>query len=86
MSNSPYRRINREKGYTVVRDYDGSMPYAKFEYSSGDLLYMGTHVTHGEATSSEDWTITKYTYGSDGIDLIEKLVGAWDDRGSLAWD
>ena len=56
-----------------------------FEYSGGDLEYMGRHNTHGTATSDDAWEVTKFTYSSDGITVFEVLEGAWDDRATLAW-
>lgn len=56
-------------------DYDGS----------GNLIYRGVNAIHGAATSAATWLIQKYTYGSDGITAVEKLVGAWDSRSGLSW-
>jgi len=77
------RRIDNAS--RAVRTLDYQYPYTKCEYSSGDMIYWAIHYDHDAALSDENWKITKYTWGSDGIDLIETLTGAWDLRGSLDW-
>jgi len=58
----------------------------RYDYSSGDLIYMGVCTYHDNATSEEDWEIWKFTYGADGIARIEgPLKGSWTGRASLAW-
>jgi hypothetical protein len=80
---SPLRRIDPNTRSVIVKDL--SDPYVKFEYSGGNLVYMGQHYEHGAATSADDWTVFKFTITSDGITQIEELTGAWDDRATLAW-
>ena len=77
------RRIDNAS--RAVRTLDYQYPYTKCEYSGGDLVYWAIHYTHGAATSDENWKVTKYTYGADGVTQIETLTGAWDSRGALSW-
>ena len=77
------RRIDPVSRAVIVRDY--KYPYVLFEYSGGDLEYMGVHNTHGTATSDSAWGVSKFTYSADGIVRIEELEGAWDDRATLSW-
>lgn len=59
---------------------------ARYEYSSGDLVYIGRNETHKAATSATTWYVWKYTYGASGIARIEgPLTGSWDGRAALAW-
>lgn len=59
----------------------------KLDYTSGDLDYKGSSLSHKASTSaSELWWIWKYTW--DGTDLVRiegPLTGNWDDRASLDW-
>lgn len=58
----------------------------RYDYTSGNLDYKGQNTTHKEATNAETWYIQKYTWMGDNVVRIEgPLVGAWDDRASLAW-
>ena len=58
----------------------------RMEYSSGDIVYMGTHRQNNAGTDDPNWAVTKYTYDSSGIVRIQgPLPGAWDDRAGLAW-
>ena len=52
---------------------------------SGNLEYMCENSVHGAATSATTWTITKFTYGANGITKKEKLVGSVDGRAALSW-
>ena len=58
----------------------------QFEYSSGDLIYMGVNEKESATTSENTWAVFKYTLGADGITKIQgPKTGAWDDRASLSW-
>lgn len=58
----------------------------RMEYSSGDLIYKGSHWLHDAATSDENWEVWKYTWDGSDLTRIEgPLTGAWDDRAALAW-
>ena len=60
--------------------------YALYEFDVGDnLIYRGYHYTHGAATSDANWHIWKYSYTDGNLTSVERLVGAWDNRASLAW-
>jgi len=61
-------------------------PYVLYYYDgSGNLIYRCENDLHGAATSATNWTITKYTYGANGITIIEKLTGSVDNRAALSW-
>ena len=76
---SPFRRIDANTRSVIVTDLID--PYIILEYDgSGNLLYMGRHYTHGTATSADDWEVFKFTVGTNGFELIEKLIGVYDDR------
>jgi len=77
------RRIDDDTRAVITTAYKyGEM---RFEYSSGDLIYLGTHMTQGVATSEDGWIVKKVTYSSGDIVRIETLIGIWDDRASLGW-
>lgn len=57
----------------------------RLEYSSGDLLYMGVHSQHNASNDDDTWEITKFTYDSGDLVLMEVLTGSWTDRASLGW-
>ena len=62
-------------------------PQAKFEYSSGMIVFSGNHYVHKAATSHPKWMVKKYTYdGSNNLIDIQQLEGAWDDRATLDWN
>lgn len=61
-------------------------PYVLYYYDgSGNLIYMCENDLHAAAISATNWRITKYTYGANGITMIEKLVGSVAGRAALAW-
>lgn len=45
-------------------------------------LYIGT-ATPGTASSTESWSIQKYTYSGVDLALVQTRTGAWDDRATL---
>lgn len=58
----------------------------RFDYTSGDLDYIGKHKKHNALTSDTQWVIIKYTWSGSNCTRIEgPLIGAWDDRASLSW-
>ena len=67
---------------SVIKNKNGD---TRTEYSSGDILYFGTHVDHKAAEADTGWVINKYTTGADGITRIEKLTGSWTGRAALDW-
>jgi hypothetical protein len=70
-------------GSTSIQDE--RKPYVLTYYVAGDLIYYCENDLHGAATSATDWRIRKFTYGADGIDVIEQLVGSVDGRAALGW-
>lgn len=62
------------------------VPYVRSYYDgSGNLEYRCTNTVHGTATSATSWIITKYTYGANGISIMETLIGSADGRAALGW-
>jgi len=62
------------------------VPYVRYYYDgSGNLEYRCTNTVHGTATSATSWIITKYTYGANGLTIMETLTGSVDNRSSLGW-
>lgn len=60
----------------------------RFDYTSGNLDYLGRSLIHKASTSESTlWWIWKYSFdGSDNLTRIEgPLTGNWDDRAALAW-
>lgn len=59
----------------------------RFDWTSGDLDYMGLSTTHKASTSAGDlWWIFKFTWSGGNPTRIEgPLNGNWDDRASLSW-
>ena len=85
---SPYRRIDSDTRAVLVTDYK----YAdvRFEYSAGNMVYKGFHVTHNAGTDDTGWRINKFTWSAvspDGylVRIEGPLEGAWDDRAALSW-
>ena len=59
----------------------------RFEYSGGDVKYIGCNEILDAETSAETWVIWKYTYISGDVSLIEgPITGAWDSRITLDWN
>ena len=61
----------------------------RFDYTSGNLDYIGNSLIHKASTSSSNlWYIWKYTYdGSSNLTRIEgPLPGNWEDRATLDWN
>ena len=78
------RRIDNATRAVKVLDF--RYPYVLYYYDvSGNLEYMCEHHTHGTATSDDEWVVTKFTYGANGITVSETLTGVCDDRASLGW-
>ena len=58
----------------------------QFEYSSGDLIYMGMNEMENVSDDTATWAIFKYTLGADGITKIQgPITGSWTNRATLAW-
>jgi hypothetical protein len=70
-------------GSTSIQDE--RKPYVLTYYVAGDLIYYCENDLHGAATSATDWRIRKFTYGADGITVIEQLVGSVTGRAALGW-
>lgn len=60
---------------------------ARYEYSSGNLIYKGLSTTHKAATNTGNlWWIWKHTWVSGELTRTEgPLNDDWDDRAGLAW-
>ena len=58
----------------------------RMEFTSGNLIYKGTHRQNKADTADTLWAITKYTWtGTDLTRIQGPLPGAWDNRESLDW-
>lgn len=59
----------------------------RFDWTSGDLDYLGFSTTHKASTSTGNlWYIMKFTWSSGNPTRIEgPLVGNWDGRAALSW-
>ncbi len=59
----------------------------RFDYTSGNIDYVGKHLEVGAATTDGSWWVWKYTYdASDNLTLMQgPLVGSWDSRAALGW-
>ena len=71
-----------------VHDLDAKWRDIKYDYTSGNLDYMGFSIQHNASTSVGNfWWIWKFTW--DLTPNLERregyLVGNWDDRASLNW-
>lgn len=59
----------------------------RFDWTSGDLDYLGCSTTHKASTSTGNlWWIMKFSWSSGNPTRVEgPLNGNWDTRASLAW-
>ena len=58
----------------------------RYSYAAGKKEYKGTHSTINPSTADANWTIMKYSYSGNDLTIEQgPLVGAWDNRASLAW-
>lgn len=78
------RRIDNRTRAVITTDYRYGVTLLEYDASS-NLVYMGIHKDQDAATSDAYWIVKKFTYGADGVDSIEKIIGVYDDRSSLAW-
>uniref|UniRef100_A0A6M3JU69 Uncharacterized protein n=1 Tax=viral metagenome TaxID=1070528 RepID=A0A6M3JU69_9ZZZZ len=58
----------------------------RYEYSSGDLIYMATHRAFNADDSDKNWQVYKLTWSSGDCTRIQgPVVGSWANRASLGW-
>jgi len=59
----------------------------RFEWSSGNLIYMGVHRLHQATETEAEWAIWKFTWdASSNLTRMEgPLEGTWNGRASLSW-
>ena len=59
----------------------------KFEWSSGNLIYIGMHRLHPASDTEPEWAIWKLTWdASSNLTRMEgPLEGTWDTRAALGW-
>ena len=58
----------------------------RFDFTTGDLDYLGKHEMAGAATSDDGWLIWKFAWSSSLPTKIQgPLTGSWDNRASLLW-
>ena len=58
----------------------------RFDFTTGDLDYMGKHKNQNAPTSDSDWIVWKFTWSSSLPTVIKgPLSGSWDNRASLLW-
>lgn len=61
-------------------------PELRFDFTTGDLDYLGKHYSSGAATSDGGWLVWKFTWSSSLPTRIQgPIVGSWDNRASLSW-
>ena len=59
----------------------------RFEYSGGDVKYIGCNEDLKAPTSESTWVVWKYSYTSGDVSLIEgPITGAWDNRATMGWN
>lgn len=59
----------------------------KFDFTSGNLDYIGKNMRVKAGDGDADWMITKYNWSAGGeIDNIQgPLMGSWTNRAALSW-
>jgi hypothetical protein len=60
----------------------GSFPYTQFDWTSGDLDYMGINGSISAADGDTTWVIFKYTWVSGNPTVIKQRVTSWTARAS----
>jgi len=55
----------------------------KFDYTSGDLDYMGENENSSAADGDTDWTVYKFTWVGLNCTVIQKRSGSWTGRAAL---
>lgn len=55
----------------------------KYDYTSGNLDYIGENVNSDAADDDTDWTIYKVTWSSGEVIIIQKKEGSWTGRDAL---
>lgn len=79
-----HNEAENAKNVFVVNPSEGSTAYLqKFAYNGTDLEYIGKNVNVDALDSDTNWKISKLTYTSGDITLIETRTGAWEDRATL---
>lgn len=82
----PFERASPSiSNYDDWIESDEYYPERRFDFTSGDLDYIGKHGVHKASESDKNWVIWKYSWSSGLPTRIEKLIGAWNNRASLAW-
>ena len=75
--------------YIDFENYLGSENWGsrRFDYTSGNIDYIGKHVTVSADTADDEWNVWKFTYdGSGNMTYMQgPIVGAWDSRAALGW-
>ena len=72
-----------------LNDLDSKWKHVKYDYTSGNLDYIGFSLIHKASTSEgELWWIWKFTWNAaPKVETREGfLVGNWDNRASLGWE
>ncbi len=52
----------------------------RFDPDEDNPTYIGIHPVSGNATSTKDWTVFKFTYSGVDVTRIQRLTIAYDDR------
>ena len=63
----------------------GTYPYEQYDYTSGNLDYMGINTDPAAADADTDWCVFKYTWSGGNCTKIQMLVGSWTGRAGLSW-
>ena len=65
---------------------DQYWPEVRYDFTTGDLDYLGKNAQAGASTADEDWVIWKYNWSSSLPTRIQgPLTGSWDNRATLGW-
>ena len=65
---------------TVTIHHEG---LKKFDYTSGNLDYLGVNENADAADGDTDWTIYKLTWVGSNCTVIQKREGSWTGRALL---
>ena len=64
---------------------DEYYPEMRFDFTSGDLDYLGKHTVHKVSTADKNWIIWKFSWNNGIPTRREKLTGPYDSRAALSW-
>jgi len=56
--------------------------YQQFDWTSGDLDYMGINDDYSASDDDTDWIIFKFTWSSGDVTKIQMRQTSWTNRGT----